>query len=205
MSTATATYGTTLSGATLFDALSRRTESLLVKAVAVLAVAAATALAAQVSIPFTPVPFTLQPMVVLLGGAALGARLGASSQIVYLLLGIAGLPVFAASPYLPQGAARLLGPTAGFLLAYPAAAWVTGALAERGFDRRYLSSVLAMVAGMGVYFLGGALRLAYVPPAVGLEAAVATAVLPFLAVDLVKIAVGAAILPAVWRLLGRAR
>ena len=66
------------------------------------------ALAAQMAIPlpFTPVPFTLQPMVVLVGAAALGSRLGLASQILYLALGIAGLPVFAASPVLPQGAAR---------------------------------------------------------------------------------------------------
>src|SRR5512142_1138604 len=78
-------------------------------------VATLTAAAAQVSIPlpFTPVPFTLQPMIVLLGGAALGRRLGCYSQILYLAAGIVGLPVFASSPLLPQGAARLLGPTAG--------------------------------------------------------------------------------------------
>src|SRR5256885_1920874 len=101
-----------------------------------------TAIAAQISIqlPFTPVPFTLQPLVVLVGGAVLGARLGMTSQIIYLALGIAGLPVFAASPALPQGAARLLGPTGGYLLSYPIAALLTGALAERGFDRRYASS-----------------------------------------------------------------
>src|SRR4029077_14994245 len=96
-----------------------------------------TAAAAQISIPlpFTPVPFTLQPMVVLVGGAVLGSRLGMTSQLLYLALGIAGVPLFAASPVLPQGAARLLGPTGGYLLSYPAAAFVTGWLAERGFDR----------------------------------------------------------------------
>src|SRR5579864_6865936 len=118
---------------------------------------ALTAVAAQISIPlpFTPVPFTLQPVVVLVGGAVLGARLGMTSQIVYLALGIAGLPVFAASPVLPQGAARLLGPTGGYLLSYPIAALFTGALAERGFDRRYVSSLVAMLAGLAVIFAGG--------------------------------------------------
>ena len=106
---------------------------------AVLFVTVLTAAAAQISIPlpFTPVPFTFQPMVVLLGAAALGARLGVASQILYLALGFAGLPVFAASPVLPQGAARLLGPTGGYLMAYPFAAFAAGWLAERGFDRRY--------------------------------------------------------------------
>ena len=100
-------------------------------------VAVLTAAAAQLSfpIPFTPVPFTIQPMIVLIGAAALGSRLGALSQIVYLTLGLAGLPVFAFSPELPQGFARLLGPTGGYLMAYPIAAFVTGLLAGRGLDR----------------------------------------------------------------------
>ena len=78
-----------------------------------------TAIAAQISVPlpYTPVPFTFQPMVVLVGAAAIGARLGMTSQILYLALGIAGLPVFAASPALPQGLARLFGPTGGYLMA----------------------------------------------------------------------------------------
>src|SRR5919197_153992 len=78
---------------------------------AVTAVTALTAMGAQISVPlpFTPVPFTFQPMVVLIGSAVLGARLGALSQAPYLLLGVAVLPGFASSPVLPQGAARLLG------------------------------------------------------------------------------------------------
>ena len=124
---------------------------------AVLFVTALTAAAAQISIPlpFTPVPFTLQPMVVLLGGAALGSRLGMSSQVLYLLLGVAGLPVFAASPLLPQGFGRLLGPTGGYLLSYPLAAFAAGWLAERSFDRRYLTSLLAMAVGLSVVFACG--------------------------------------------------
>ncbi|MCA1648740.1 MAG: biotin transporter BioY, partial [Acidobacteria bacterium] len=95
-----------------------------IRAAAVLLITVLTATAAQISVPlpFTPVPFTLQPMVVLLGGAALGSRLGMASQVLYLLAGVAGLPVFAASPILPQGVLRLLGPTGGYLLSYPLAA-----------------------------------------------------------------------------------
>ena len=89
----------------LLDVVSGAELSIAFRACAVLFVTVLTSAAAQVSIPlpFTPVPFTLQPMIVLVGSAALGARLGASSQILYLLLGIAGWPVFAASPILPQG------------------------------------------------------------------------------------------------------
>src|ERR1700730_16658874 len=123
---------------------------------AVLFVTILTATAAQLSIPlpFTPVPFTSQPMVVLLGAAALGPRLGMASQILYLALGFAGLPVFAASSLLPQGAARLLGPTGGYLMAYPFAAFTAGWLAARGFDRRYVTAVFSMGCGLAVGFAG---------------------------------------------------
>jgi biotin transport system substrate-specific component len=144
-----------LAGTTLFDVISHRSSSRVLRGAAVLAATAATAMAAQFSIPFDPIPFTLQPMVVLLGAAALGARLGAYAQVLYLVLGVVGLPVFAASPVLPPGAARLLGPTGGFLLAYPLAAFVTGWLAERRFDRRYTTSFLAMLGGLTVVYLGG--------------------------------------------------
>ena len=112
-----------------------------VRILSIVFVAVLTAAAAQLSfpLPFTPVPFTIQPMVVLIGAAALGSRLGALSQILYLTLGIAGLPVFAYAPELPQGLARVLGPSGGYLMAFPIAAFVTGLLAERGFDRHYLT------------------------------------------------------------------
>lgn len=169
---------------------------------------ALTAVAAQVSvhIPFTPVPLTLQPMVVLVGSAALGARLGASSQVLYLLLGIVGLPVFAASPILPQGFGRLLGPTGGYLLAYPIAAFVTGYCAERGFDRRYLTSLLAMFAGLITLFIGGVTWLAFFTIApVGLSAALATGFYPFVVPDIIKVCVASGVLPAVWKVLAPAK
>src|SRR5437868_10990542 len=150
---------------TFFDALTTRADVRVraaEQAGAVVFVAVLTAIAAQISIPlpFTPVPFTFQPMVVLVGAAALGSRRGIASQILYLSLGLAGLPVFAASPVLPQGIARLLGPTGGYLMSYPFAAFVTGYLAERGFDRRYFTFVLAMIAGLAVVFAGGVAWLA---------------------------------------------
>ena len=193
---------------TLLTEMSARSDmSALIRVAAVLFVTALTAAAAQISIPlpFTPVPFTLQPMVVLLGGAALGSRLGMASQVLYLLAGIAGLPVFAASPVLPQGALRLLGPTGGYLLSYPFAAFVAGALAERGFDRRYLTSVVAMAAGLVLIFTCGVLWLAFFarPAAVGLSVALQTGLYPFLPADIVKLFIAAAILPGIWRLIGK--
>jgi len=177
-----------------------------IRAASVILMATLTAAAAQVSIalPFTPVPLTLQPMVVLLGGAALGARLGMAAQVLYLAAGIAGLPVFAASPVLPQGALRLIGPTGGYLMSYPFAAFVAGWLAERGFDRRYFTSVLAMACGLAVVFACGVTWLALFarPVGVGFSAALRSGLYPFLAADIVKLFVAAGIMPAVWRLIG---
>src|SRR5258706_9556310 len=165
---------------------------------AVLFVTILTAIAAEVSVPlpFTPVPFTFQPMVVLIGAAALGARLGAASQVLYLALGLAGLPVFAASPLLAQGVARLLGPPGGYLMAYPLAAFVAGTLAERGFDRRYATAVLAMICGLVVVFTGGVSWLALVvQPARGFSGAISTGLVPFIVPDLVKLLIAAGAMP----------
>jgi biotin transport system substrate-specific component len=173
---------------------------------AVAVVTALTALAAQISfpLPFTPVPFTMQPMMVVVGAAALGGRLGAASQLLYLSLGVFGLPVFAASATLPAGAARLLGPTGGYLISYPLAAFVAGWLSELGFDRRYATSIIAMAAGLAVVFACGVLQLAIVSrPALGITAALAAGFFPFVLVDLLKIAAAGAVLPSVWRLTAR--
>jgi biotin transport system substrate-specific component len=171
---------------------------------------ALTAASAQVSfpVPFTAVPFTLQPMIVLLGGLMLGSRLGFLAQAAYLAAGIAGLPVFAASPLLPTGALRLLGPSGGFLMAYPLAAYVTGLLAERGFDRRYATSILAMGAGLalvyasGIIWLGLFARTVAGTAATGFAAAATTGV-SFLLPDVLKLCAAAGIVPSLRRLLGR--
>lgn len=197
--------------ATLVDTLAGRADSSsLVRFGAVLFVTALTSAAAQVSVPlpFTQVPFTFQPMVVLLGGLVLGSRLGLASQALYLLAGIAGLPVFAASATLPPGALRLLGPTGGYLMSYPIAAFVTGCLAERGFDRRYLTSVVAMLAGLVVVYACGAIWLGLFARGVataplGLHTALVTGVYPFIAADLVKLLAAAGVVPGFWRLFGR--
>jgi biotin transport system substrate-specific component len=176
------------------------------KTVAVLFVTLLTIVAAQVSLPlpFTPVPFTFQPMIVLLGAMALGSRLGMTSQCLYLALGVAGLPVFAASPILPQGVGRLIGPTGGYLMAYPAAAFVAGWLAERGFDRRYLTAVAAMACGLAMIFASGVTWLAvYVQPGRGPAAALAAGLYPFIAADVLKLLIAAAVMPRIWALTGR--
>jgi biotin transport system substrate-specific component len=192
--------------ATLVDVLASRSDSagltFAIRAASVLFITALTAAAAQISIPlpFTDVPFTFQPMVVLIGGLALGPRLAVVSQVLYLAAGIAGLPVFAASATLPPGAARLFGPTGGYLMSYPFAAFLTGYLGARGFDRRYLTSVAAMLAGLVVIFACGVLWLGL---SVGPRAALVAGFYPFIVADLAKVLAAAGVMPGLWRLLGR--
>lgn len=171
---------------------------------AVLLATTLTAAAAQFTmpLPFTAVPFVLTPLVVLLSGAALGSRLGAAAQVLYLIAGAAGLPVFAPSVTLPPGMLRLIGPTGGYLMAYPIAAFVTGWLAERGWDRRYLTSAAAMLTGLGIIFLSGVSWLA-ASVTHSLPGAVTGGLAPFIALDVVKVAAAAALLPQAWRFVGR--
>ncbi len=176
------------------------TSARVVRVVAVAGGVVLTAAAAQftVPLPFTTVPFVLTPLAVLLCGAALGSRLGALTQILYLALGATGVAVFAPSATLPPGALRLVGPTGGFLIAYPAAAFVAGWLAERAWDRRYLTSAMAMLAGLSVIFAGGAAWFAIVSGQ-SIGQVLRLTVLPFLPFDVVKVAVAALILPQVWQ------
>lgn len=130
-------------------------QSALVQILWITGFAAATALAARVEIPVQPVPFTLQTMVVLLAGAFLGPRNGATSQILYLGIGALGMPVFAGGAI---GFARLLGPTGGYLLAFPVAAAIVGYLVQE--RRSLLRTVVSMSAGLLVIFVSGTAQLA---------------------------------------------
>jgi len=180
-----------------------RSLSFPIRAAAVLLGVVFTATSAQFTLPmpFTDVPFSLVPMAVLVTGAALGSRLGAATQAIYLLLGVVGLQVFAPDPRLPAGALRLIGPTGGYLLSYPLAAFVTGWLSERGWDRRYLTSCAALAIGLAVIYAGGlSWRLFLLG---SFDVAVMTSVVPFVLPDLFKLAVAALVLPQAWRLVGR--
>jgi biotin transport system substrate-specific component len=158
------------------------------------------AAAAQFAIHIGPIPITGQSFAVLLTGALLGSRLGAAAVIAYLVEGAVGLPFFA--PGGPPGIARFLGPTGGYLVAFPAAAYITGAFAEHGWDKKYFSAAAAMAIGSAVIFLGGWAWFAVrtnTPPV----AAFQIAVLQFLLGDVIKIALAAAVLPTGWALLKR--
>lgn len=156
-----------------------------------------TALCAQIVIPLVPVPITGQTFAVLLVGAALGARRGAAAIGLYVLEGLAGLPVFAGGT---AGLARLLGPTGGYLLGFIAAAYLTGTLAERGWDRSVRFAAVAMAAGNVIIYLFGVPWLAIY---LGWAGAVAKGLLPFIPGDLLKLAAAAFALPGAWILVGR--
>jgi biotin transport system substrate-specific component len=162
-----------------------------------------TALAAQIVIPLPwgPVPITGQTFAVLLTGTLLGSRLGAMAMLVYLIEGAAGLPFFAAGG---SGMARLVfSPTSGYLLAFPAAAFLTGSLAERGWDKRFLTAAAAMALGSLVILLCGWSWLAIWFRNPGYAAS--AGVVPFLPGDVIKIALAAAALPAGWKILRNVR
>ena len=147
------------------------------------------AAASQVAIPlpFTPVPITLQPLVVVLAGLMLGPIAGAASMVLYLAAGAAGLPVFA--PIGAPGIARFFGPTGGYLIAYPAAAFVAGALARR--FPTLLGRWLAAVAGSAVILLGGVAELSLLDASVA--RALAIGLTPFALLDVVKAFIAALI------------
>ena len=169
--------------------LSLRDRSSRVLVLGIVGFVLATAAASQIAIPLpgTPVPFTLQPLLVILAGLMLGPVAGATSMVLYLAAGAAGLPVF--TPLGAPGVARLLGPTGGYLLAYPAAAFVAGALAARW--PRFAGRAVAAVIGMVVLFAGGIAQLTVLTGSA--TRALALGVTPFAALDLVKALLAAGI------------
>ena len=157
------------------------------------------AAAAQFSIQIGAIPITGQSFAVLLTGALLGSRLGAAAVIAYLIEGAVGLPFFAGGA---AGLVRFFGPTGGYPVAFPAAAFITGAFAEHGWDKRYPTAVASMMIGSLIIFLGGWAWysiLTNTPP----FAAFQIAVLPYLPGDVIKVSLAAAVLPTGWALLKR--
>ncbi|MFN2456282.1 MAG: biotin transporter BioY [Pyrinomonadaceae bacterium] len=157
-----------------------------------------TALAAQIVVPVPPVPVTAQTFAVLLTGALLGSRLGALAMVAYLIEGASGLPFF----YGGHGGVQhlLASPTAGYLWAYPAAAFLVGRLAERGWDKRYATAAAAMALGSALILLSG---WAWLARFTSVTEAFQFGVVRFLPGDAIKIALAAAVLPTGWALLNR--
>ena len=169
--------------------------------------AAVTAVAAQIAmpLPFSPVPFTLQVLAVILSGLLLGPRYGALAQVIYVLVGAAGVPVFAE---FSGGLGRVLGPTGGYLISYPIAAAVAGLAAPtvaRATRRRalWVGSFWGCV-GLAVIYALGAGWLAVVTD-LPLAVAVAQGVLIFVPFDLIKVALAVLVAVAAAPAVGTSR
>jgi biotin transport system substrate-specific component len=163
-------------------------------AVFVLAGSALLALGAQISlpVPFSPVPITGQTLALPLVVALLGTRSATLAAIVYLAEGAAGLPVFAPTGQFYPGFAAFFGPTGGYLVAFPLAAFVTGWLFDRGLWNGFASRALAILTGSILVLAGGAAWLAHFT---GANAAFTLGVAPFVLGDFVKTLVAAALAP----------
>lgn len=158
-------------------------------------------LSAKINLPLPYVPMTLQTLAVLLIGAAYGCRLGGVTLIAYLAEGASGWPVFAGPV---GGLVPLIGPTAGYLFGFVAAAFITGWLSERGWDRSVPRLFVAMGVGHIVILAAGFAWLAF-GMKLGVEKAWLVGIAPFIAGSLIKNALGAALIPAMRRLLDRGR
>jgi len=176
---------------------------LLTDALLVCAGAAFVALCAQVSIHlgFTPVPITLQTFAVLLVASAYGAVLGTASMALYLLVGIAGAPVYAEQNH---GGEVFSGATGGYIVGFVVAAALTGYLAERGWDRRFSTAVSVMLTGNVVIYASGLLWLHH-SLGVNWPKALEYGLYPFVPGDVVKLYLAALALPGAWKLVERVK
>jgi len=161
--------------------------------------AALTAVAAQISIPASPVPFTFQTLTVLLVGASLGSVRGALSMVLYALLGVIGLPVFAplSDGSHAVGLQAVMGATFGFVIGFIAAAFVVGYLAERNWSSHAVKMFVSYAVGSLVIYAFGVPVLAAVATKGDLALAIGI-MTPFLIWDAVKAVIAAALLPLAW-------
>ncbi len=145
--------------------------------------AALTAVGAFISIPLYPVPLTLQTLFTLLAAMTLGSVMGASSQIIYLLLGVIGLPVFAG---FKAGIGILFGPTGGFLFGFTISAYVIGKIMELKKEKNIFYYFLAGIIGTIIIYIIGITQLSLVT-GIGIKKAITVGMLPFLPGDILKI------------------
>jgi biotin transport system substrate-specific component len=171
--------------------------------VLVVAAVALTAACAQITfrLPGSAVPITGQTFAVLLSGAALGANRGAAAMLLYVLLGMVGLPIYAGGDH---GTSVVFGATGGYLVGFLVAGWAVGKLAEARMDRTPLRAAPAFLLGTAIIYAIGVPWLAIATHA-SLGSAVADGFTPFIPGDLVKAAAAAGVLPAAWGVVNRRR
>jgi biotin transport system substrate-specific component len=167
----------------------------------ILAAAALTAACAQISfyLPGNPVPVTGQTFAVLLTGAALGANRGAAAMLLYILIGMVGLPVYADGKH---GMDIVTGASGGYLIGFLAASWVVGRLAEARLDRTPLTALPLFLIGSAIIYAVGVPWLA-ISAGQSVGWAISNGFVDFIPGDLVKAAAAAGLLPLAWKLAGR--
>jgi biotin transport system substrate-specific component len=171
--------------------------ALVVVGIAILAVAA------KIKLPMWPVPITMGTFAVLSIGAAYGARLGLATIFGYMLIGALGFDVFAGSTATKFGLEYMMGGTGGYLVGYVLATVLLGALARKGWDRSAPKMALAMLLGNALIYIPGLIWLGML---YGFDKPIlAWGLTPFLVGDVIKLALAAALFPAIWKLVGRAR
>jgi biotin transport system substrate-specific component len=178
-----------------------RTSPLIRNAALVVAGAVLIYLTARIAIPRpdSPVPYTLQNLGILVAGGALGFRRGGLAALLYLALGVIGLPFFAEGK---GGLSIVWGPTGGYLVGFVLAAALVGRLAELGWDRHIGGAIGATLLGTIVIYLVGVPWLA-VTTGISLTAAIGGGLVPFVAVDTAKLLAAAAVFPVSWWVVGR--
>jgi len=157
-------------------------------------------LSAKIQVPFYPIPMTMQTFLILVIGMTFGWKLGGLTVFCYLIEGAVGLPVFAGTPIKGIGLAYMMGPTGGYLIGFIIATCTVGYLGEKGFDRSFLTTFIAMGVGTLLIFLCGYTWLSMF---FGFEKAFLYGVIPFVWSELFKVALATAVLPLYWRYLNR--
>jgi biotin transport system substrate-specific component len=157
---------------------------------------------AKLQIPLWPVPMTMQTYVILVVAMAYGTRLGVATVVAYLLAGAVGLPVFAGTPEKGMGVPYMLGPTGGYLAGFLVATCLMGKLAERGWDRRVLSCIVAITVGHIVILACGVTWLAV---SLGWANAIVVGLMPFIFATVIKTILAGMTLPMAWRAVERLR
>lgn len=161
------------------------------------------AISAKAKVPMWPVPITMGTFAVLTLGAAYGPRLGLATIIAYMLIGAAGFDVFAGSSAEKFGLAYMMGGTGGYLVGYVLATIALGVLARAGWDRSAPKMAGAMLIGNVLIYVPGLLWLGTL---YGWDKPILEwGLTPFLVGDAIKLALAAMLLPAAWKLVGRAR
>jgi biotin transport system substrate-specific component len=178
-------------------ALRLKQAALVVLGIALLAVAA------KIKIPMWPVPVTMGTFAVLTIGAAYGARLGLATILGYMIIGALGFDIFAGSSAEKFGLTYMMGGTGGYLVGYVLATLALGALAQRGWDRSFKWMALAMLIGNVLIYVPG---LIWLGTLYGWDKPIlAWGLTPFLIGDVLKLALAALLLPAIWKMVGNAR